>query len=312
MKLNSLPTDSKREVELKRFAERACYVLALAFLQTPLRKIGFRAPAQTQFESKERSLENRVNDIPEYCKLFRRFARFEGQIVVELGSNEGYLLKSFLETEKFTAIGADLNGSALDRGRANCGERIKFVQTTPTSIPLSDSSVDIFYTIDTIEHLSSPREIFMEVFRVLKPGGLFLVHFNPWLNPYGSHLGDIIPFPWPHVVFSMDTLLRVASKLYDSPAYPVAWYWYDDSGKKRPNPYVDRQGWDTFLNYMTIRRFNEFLKELPFEQLHQERIGFGGKTYKITRYLRGLSQVRGLDEFFTNALFTVLTKRRLH
>ena len=47
----------------------------------------------------------------------------------------------------------------------------------------------------------------MEADRVLRPGGWFLVHFHPWLGPYGTHLEDIIPYPWANAIFSMDTLL---------------------------------------------------------------------------------------------------------
>ena len=135
-----------------------------------------------------------------------------------------------------------------------------------------------------------------------------MVHFNPWLNPHGSHLEDIIAFPWPQVFFSMETLLTVAAKLYDSPAYATSCYFLDTKGKKKPNPFVNRDAWGTYLNYMTIRKFNRLLKELPFEVRHQGRIGFGGSTFKISRLVRGFAQVPLLDEFFTSVLFTVLAK----
>jgi hypothetical protein len=59
---------------------------------------------------------------------------------------------------------------------------------------------------------------------------------------------------------------------------------------------------------MTIGRFNSLLTGLPFKKLYQERIGFGGKHYKFTRYLNGPSKLPGLGELFYNALFTVLAK----
>lgn len=294
---------------LRNVTEGLCYNLALAFLQTPARKFGFRTPAINRFDSQEVYLADRVAEVAAYRRLFERFTRFEGKTVLDLGCNTGYLLNGFLQEERFNAIGADIVTSYLDQAREAYGDRIKFIQTTPTSIPLPDDSVDVAYTIDTVEHLSRPREIFSEAYRVLRPGGLFLVHFNPWLNPYGSHLEDIIAFPWPHVFFSMDTLLSVAAKLYASPAYPTACYFLDPvTGQKQPNPYLNRANWDSYLNRMTIRRFNTLLKELPFVKQHQERIGFGGKTFKLARLARGLAQVPVADEFFTSALFTVLSK----
>ena len=217
-------------------------------------------------------------------------------------------MHSFLQREKFEAIGADLVSYYLKDAKLDYGDEIQFVQSTPASIPLPDESIDVVYTIDTIEHLSQPKEILQDVFRVLRPGGLFLVHFNPWLNPHGHHLEDMITFPWPHALFSMNTLLDVAERLYDSPAYQTSCYYIDTKGNKKPNPYKDRETWNNYLNFMTIKRFNRLLKKLPFEVQHQERIGFGGNTFKAARVLRGLAHIPVLTEFFTAVLFTVLKK----
>lgn len=284
-----------------------CYRISLAFLGR-LKHLGSRTPAITRFDSNEEYFKQRVADTSRYRELFTRFVSFKGKTVLDLGCNRGYLLHSFLQHENFTAIGADLVPYYLKDARRDYGDIIQFIQSTPTTIPLPDNSVDVVYTIDTVEHLSQPKEIFTEVFRVLKPGGQCLVHFNPWLNPHGSHLEDIIAFPWPHVFFSMDTLLTVAAKLYDSPAYQTSCYFLDNEGKKKPNPFLDRANWNTYLNYMTIKKFNLLLKELPCVVNHQERIGFGGSTFKMSRMVRGLAQVPVFDEFFTSVLFTVLTK----
>jgi SAM-dependent methyltransferase len=149
----------------------------------------------------------------------------------------------------------------------------------------------------------------MEAYRVLRPGGMFLIHFHPWLGPYGSHLEDIIPFPWPQVFFSMNTLLDVASNLYESPDYKVACYYTDPlTGEKKANPYLDKAKWDRFLNHITLQQFKRMLKELPFEPVHSEMIGFSGRMFPAARHLKRLSQMSGPDEFFTKAMFCVLKK----
>jgi len=290
-----------------RLAEFLCYNVAVAFLG-PLKSLGSRTPSITRFDSNEEYFAQRVADTSRYRKLFEPFVKFEGKTVLDLGCNLGYLLHSFLQHEKFTAIGADLVPHYLKEARRNYGDEIEFVQTTTTQIPLPDNSVNVVYTIDTVEHLSRPREIFQDVFRVLKPGGVFLVHFNPWLNPHGHHLEDIIAFPWPHAFFSMNTLLNVAEKLYESPLNRTSCYYLDEKGQKKPNPYADREKWNNYLNCMTIRRFNRMLKELPFEVSHQARIGFGGNTFKLSRLTRSLAKLPISTEYFTSILFTVLVK----
>ena len=287
--------------------ESVCYHLALAFLG-PFKKFGSRTPSITRFDSNEEYFAQRVADTSHYRKLFEPIVRFEDKTVLDLGCNRGYLLHSFLQHEQFTAIGADLVSYYLNEARRNYGDHISFVQSTTTGVPLPSNSVDVVYTIDTVEHLSQPREIFQDVFRILKPGGLFLVHFNPWLNPHGHHLEDIIAFPWPHAIFSMKTLLNVAERLYDSPGYQTSCYYLDEKGQKKPNPYADRKMWDEYLNFMTIKRFNQLLDELPFEIRHQARIGFAGNTFKLSRMTRRLANVPFLTEFFTSVLFTVLVK----
>jgi SAM-dependent methyltransferase len=285
-----------------------CYALAVSFLKPPLKRFGFRKATITRFDSMENYVADRISSSTEYTALFDPFVSFKDKTVLELGCSEGYLLNSFWERSKFTGIGVDLMPEALAKAQRRYGNHLSFAKSTATSIPVDSESVDVVYTIDTVEHLSRPYDIFQEVHRILKPNGLFLVHFNPWLNPYGSHLEDIIPFPWPHVIFSMPTLLKTAERLYDSRHYDPACYFLDEHGQKVPNPYRDASHWDTYLNHITIRRFNRLLGTLPFQVKHQKRIGFGGKTFRLGRALRHLAQVSILDEFFSKALFTVLYK----
>jgi SAM-dependent methyltransferase len=298
------------EPEIRGVRERLCLAMSRLFLCGALKQFGFRRSENTRFDTAEHYVADRVEQVDDYIRLFRPFVTFAGKTVCELGCNSGYLLDGFLQRESFRAIGADIDGDALQIARETHGSRIEFVQTTPTEIPLAGDSVDVVFTIDTVEHLSNPREMFAECLRVLRPGGTLLAHFHAWLGPYGSHLEDIIPFPWPNVVFSMDTLLRVAAHLYESPEYKTACYYLDpETGGRKPNPYLDRARWNEYLNRIKIRDFRQMIHELPFETLHLENIGFGGKSFPLARRLSSLSQLPIAEEFFTKATFAVLRKR---
>jgi SAM-dependent methyltransferase len=296
--------------EHKGFGYRACSSLCWLFHKTSLKRYSLRAKAVGgRFDSREQYKAERVSNIDEYRKNFGEFANFRNKTVMELGCSTGYLIGAFRDLEPFQAIGVDLDSSCVRAARQQYGDHIQFEESTASSIPLNDECVDIIYCVDTVEHLSSPREILMDCFRILRPGGQLLIHWHPWLGPYGSHLEDIIPFPWAHAMFSMDTLLGVASDLYDSHDYVPACYWFDsETNQRRPNPYRDREKWEVFLNKMTIRGFRRLLAELPFKVVQFRRRGFGGKAYKSAKLLSGLAHVPVLDEFFLKAVICVLEK----
>ena len=291
-------------------SQKLCLALCRVFSTGRLKAYGLRQRAiGGRFESAEQYVNDRVSNVEAYRDAFGTFCRFRGKTVMELGCSSGYLLAAFRNQEEFNAIGAELDPIPLRKARVTYGDRIQFIQSTVSTVPLPDESIDVIYCVDTVEHLSRPREMLLDCFRILRPGGRLLIHWHPWLGPYGSHLEDIIPFPWAHAVFSMDTLLRVAAELYDSPEYRPACYWFDEeTGKRRANPYLDRQRWKEFLNRMTVRQFRRLLKELPFRVVAFQRLGFGGKAYKAARVFRSLAQVPLADEFFLKAVVCVLQK----
>src|SRR5215475_6727561 len=204
---NILNSQSAVAPGVQGLSANLCLAMSKLFLNGSLKQFGFRKKGITRFDSMENYIADRVGQIDDYARLFRPFVSFAGKTVLELGCNSGYLLNSFLQRENFRAIGADISREALQIARETYGARIELVLTTPTSIPLPDASVDVIYTIDTVEHLSRPREIFADCLRALRPGGVFLAHFQGWLGPYGSHMEDIISFPWANSIFSMNTLL---------------------------------------------------------------------------------------------------------
>lgn len=311
MSSNNVSTMQNTHVpQVTGLSANVCLAISKLFLNNgPLKQYGFRKAEITRFDTMENWIADRVEQIDEHADLFKPFVSFAGKTVFELGCNRGYMMNSFLQREDFEGIGGDIDADALETARANFGSRIRFVQTTGSTIPLPDQSVDVIYTIDTVEHLIELDEIFADCYRILRPGGTMLVHFGAWFTPYGAHLEDIIPFPWANVAFSMDTLLKVAAHLYDSPDYKVACYFLDEkTGKPKPNPYLDKTRWDDFLNRITIRRFRRMLKNSKFKIEHLENIGFGGKTFKLGRYVGKLSQLPVAEEFFTKATFAVLRK----
>ncbi|MBI2816463.1 MAG: class I SAM-dependent methyltransferase [Acidobacteria bacterium] len=294
----------------KSLTFHVCSSLCRLFYQTPLRRYGLRARAMNdRYESWNNYLADRVSQVDSYRKEFQSHADFKNRTVMELGCASGYMLAAFLDHDQFRAIGAELDPARVARGQKIHAGRIELVQSSDAAVPLSDSSVDIIYCVDTVEHLMQPRKMMLDCYRILRPGGRFLIHWHPWLGPYGSHLEDIIPLPWAHALFSMHTLLDVAAELYESPLYNPACFWVDPAtGQRRPNPYRDHERWEKFLNKMTVRGLKRLLNDLPFRVLHFRKTGFGGKSYPLARFFSGLAHVPLLDEFFLKSVFCVLEK----
>jgi SAM-dependent methyltransferase len=66
------------------------------------------------------------------------------------------------------------------------------------SLPLDDESVDVAMARSVMEHVTRPREVYAEIFRVLRPGGRFVfLTANLW--DYASLIAKAVPnrlHPW--------------------------------------------------------------------------------------------------------------------
>jgi len=279
----------------------------------PLARYGTHNRAQTH--SMESLVDNRQQTVQTvYADMFARHGiQLEGKVVMELGCAQGYVLAAFRALETFTAIGIDRDEPFLTEARQRYGSIASFARSTDTTLALEDASVDVAYAIDVMEHLSHPTEIFAELARVLRPDGKLVIYFHPWLAPYAAHLGDILPFPWPQVLFPMPMLYKVAEARYDRATVgELSWTRRDATGAKKPNPYVNGGGeWWVYLNPdMTLRGFRRFIRtRTAFRVAREERLGFGGSRARLAKLARPLAQIPWLDEFFASGVFCVLEKR---
>ena len=99
-----------------------------------------------------------------------------GHTLLDLGAGAG--IASFMDFRGQVAnvCGVDPDPRVLENpllGEAKIG--------TGEALPYADAQFDIVITNSVLEHLSHPKEVFREVSRVLKPGGLFLAKTpNKW------------------------------------------------------------------------------------------------------------------------------------
>ncbi len=93
-----------------------------------------------------------------------------------------------LNLENWTSLGVDSDANALRRHESldwRLGGNIE-------TLPLRDGTFDLVTANMVVEHVKRPSELFAEVYRVLKPGGRFLVH-TPNLSGYTTALSRLLP-----------------------------------------------------------------------------------------------------------------------
>ncbi len=54
-------------------------------------------------------------------------------------------------------------------------------------LPFADSTADVSFSSNVLEHVENPQSFISELVRVTKPGGLVYVSFTNWYSPWGGH-----------------------------------------------------------------------------------------------------------------------------
>lgn len=174
------------------------------------------------------------------------------------------------------------------------------------ALPFADDSFDAVLSYDVLEHVQDPGQTLAEVYRVLKPAGLFLAVFPPYFHPKGAHLeGYASRLPYANVLFSSETLLSAIDELLE-----------ERGDGYRPQPL--RAGDRLYgLNGLTIRRFRRMLSRSKFEVVSLEFLPLLNKM--IRRYAKWKMQyyawlfhpparIPFVRELFTHRIVAVLRK----
>ena len=105
----------------------------------------------------------------------------EGETVLDLGSGAG--IDCFLAAgkvgEKGRVIGVDMTTEMLERARSNIAKsgfkNVEFRLGEIEHLPVEDNSVDVVISNCVINLSPEKEQVFKEIFRVMKPGGRFMI-----------------------------------------------------------------------------------------------------------------------------------------
>lgn len=102
-----------------------------------------------------------------------------GKDVLDIGCGSGGItLHLVAKHGAASAIGFDVELPVVEAARRRAeaqglAERVSFVQAPPGRLPFADASFDVVFSKDALLHVPDKDALFAEIFRVLKPGGVF-------------------------------------------------------------------------------------------------------------------------------------------
>jgi len=134
--------------------------------------------------------------------------------------------------------------------------RMKFLQQSAESLPFGDGYFDLVLSWGSVEHVvGGYRKVLDEVWRVMKPGGLFFVNPGLYYSGFGSHIGEVFTDPHHHLKLSEDALKQgVLTSKID---------WMDRGGFDYTN--ADLWRFYTELNRIRIGEFEKELKDYGYQ-----------------------------------------------
>ncbi len=141
------------------------------------------------------SFEEENNVTVQRCFFAYEFARkyVEGKHTADIGCADGYG-SQYLADYTLTTIGIDYSEATLIEARKKHAAKtnLTFKSSSVPPIPLDNESVDVVTAFQFIEHIHNRLGFIKDVYRVLKPGGVFLCStpnnkMSIARNPYHVH-----------------------------------------------------------------------------------------------------------------------------
>ncbi|MBQ6893227.1 MAG: class I SAM-dependent methyltransferase [Clostridia bacterium] len=225
---------------------------------------------------------------------------FKGKTIVDIGCGAAGKSLYYASRGAKKVIGVEIlekyeaESTAL-ASELGLSDKFKFVCADAAALPFEDGSIDTIIMNDAMEHVANPEAVIDECLRVLSKGGRLFVNFPPINHPCGAHLSDLIYIPWVHLFFSEATLVEAYKHL--AATVPDG----NDRISFRISKKEDGTEYFSYINHMSIKRFNRILKDKGITPAYLKHIPLRG-------FLKPLAVIPWLKECFVKMVVCVFEK----
>ncbi len=118
----------------------------------------------------------------------------KGKRTLDIGCGTGAITLSLAQDHGAAhSVGVDVEGHVCEEARARAAQagaadRVEIIKVDEGPLPFDDASFDLVFSKDSIIHIADKEGLSRDIYRVLKPGGVFAA--SDWLT---SHDGDMSP-----------------------------------------------------------------------------------------------------------------------
>lgn len=199
-----------------------------------------------------------------------------GARTLEIGCGNGFEVWSFAHN-----LGCDAHGVDVAQYRAwssLAGPRVRFAcADLADDNPYPGNSFDRIVSFTVWEHVTHPYALLWAVHDLLRPGGLAWIRANLHAGPQASHRYRDIHFPWPHLLFTDETV-RAWDVAHGRP--PIGLAWVNRLSWLHYEYYADRLGFEVASRHFTetpldeefYARFEQVLGRYPRADLRRDYV----------------------------------------
>lgn len=130
---------------------------------------------------------------------------FTGRRTLEIGCGDGY--ETWMLHHRCGALAHGVDIERRNTWADLTGDGVSFhLADIATDSPFPDDYFDRVISFSVWEHMARPIEALRDLYRILAPGGVANIMAALHAGTIGSHLHRHIYFPWPHLLFSDETI----------------------------------------------------------------------------------------------------------